>query len=124
MPDSGDMITNSKVCLGTMVLTESGVKSSIRVSRKRLTQPNGKRGETMANVQMQAVMQQVNDLELKYRVKQETFWQRMFMGCTGFVAVVVRLSLRVNMPSSARICLVISVLIHWLLESLSFKFHK
>ena len=63
----------------------------------------------MANIQMQAVMQQLNDLELKYRDKQESFWQRMFMGCTGFVAVVVPLSLRVNMPSSARIFLVIAV---------------
>ena len=63
----------------------------------------------MANTQMQAVMQQVNDLELKYRDKQETFWQRMFMGCTGFVAVVAPMSLRSNMPSGVRICLVIAV---------------
>lgn len=63
----------------------------------------------MANAQMQAVMQQVNDLELKYRDKQETFWQRMFMGCTGFVAVVAPMSLRSNMPSGVRVCLVIAV---------------
>lgn len=63
----------------------------------------------MANTQMQAVMQQVNDLELKYRDKQESFWQRMFMGCTGFVAVVTPLSLQVSMPKGARICLAIAV---------------
>ena len=63
----------------------------------------------MANTQMQAVMQQVNDLELKYRDKQESFWQRMFMGCTGFVAVVTPLSLQVSMPNGARICLAIAV---------------
>ena len=63
----------------------------------------------MANTQIQAVMQQVNDLELKYRDKRETFWQRMFMGCTGFVAVVTPLSLQVAMPRNARICLAIAV---------------
>ena len=57
-----------------------------------------------------ALLQQVNDLELKYRDKQETFWQRMFMGCTGFVAVVAPLSLQVNMPRGARICLSIAVI--------------
>ena len=56
-----------------------------------------------------ALLQQINDLELKYRDKQETFWQRMFMGCTGFVAVVAPLSLQVNMSSGARICLAIAV---------------
>ena len=63
----------------------------------------------MANTQMQALMQQVNDLELKYRDKQETFWQRMFMGCTGFVAVVAPLSLQIEMSRNARMCLSITV---------------
>lgn len=55
------------------------------------------------------ILQQVNDLELKYRERQEAFWQRMFMGCTGFVAVVAPLSLQVEMSRNARTCLAIAV---------------
>ena len=54
---------------------------------------------------MKAAMQQVNDLELMYRDKQETFWQRMFMGCTGFVAVIVPLATQIDMTRCTRMCL-------------------
>ena len=63
----------------------------------------------MENEKMQTVMQQVNDLELKFRDKQETFWKHMFMCCTGFVAVITPMSLQIDMPTGARICLAIAV---------------
>lgn len=59
----------------------------------------------MSNVTMNPAMQLSNDLELKYRDKQESFWQRMFMGCTGFVAVVVPLAIQIDMPRCTRVCL-------------------
>lgn len=43
-----------------------------------------------------------NELELRYWDKRETFWQRMFLGCSGFVAVVTPLALMEQVPNAAR----------------------
>lgn len=51
-----------------------------------------------------ALMQQVNDLELKYHDKQDAFWQCVFMGCTGFVAVVAPLSIQIDISRGVRWC--------------------
>ena len=58
-----------------------------------------------AEADRQALKQQVNDLELKYYDKQEVFWQRMFTGCTGFVAIVMPLSIRIDMSREVRWCI-------------------
>lgn len=60
---------------------------------------------TNDNVADKALMLQANDLELKYYDKQDAFWQRMFTGCTGFIAVVTPLSIRIDMSRGARWCL-------------------
>ena len=49
-----------------------------------------------------ALMQQVNVLELEYYDKQDVFWQRMFTGCTGFVAIVIPLSIQIAMSRVTR----------------------
>jgi len=46
-----------------------------------------------------------NDLELRYWDKRESFWQRMFLGCCGFVTVVTPLALMDQVPDKARHCL-------------------
>lgn len=56
----------------------------------------------MADDRLTPEQQLANELELKYWDKRETFWQRMFIGCSGFVAVVTPLSLQVSVSDSAR----------------------
>jgi hypothetical protein len=56
-----------------------------------------------ANTQM--LMEQLNDLELKYRDKLETFWKHMFAGCSGFVAVVVPLMTKIGMSGGVKVCI-------------------
>ena len=48
----------------------------------------------MADDRLTPEQQLANELELKYWDKRETFWQRMFIGCSGFVAVVTPLYLQ------------------------------
>ena len=59
----------------------------------------------MADNRLTPEQQLANELELKYWDKRETFWQRMFIGCSGFVAVVTPLSLQVSISDTARHCL-------------------
>ena len=56
----------------------------------------------MADDRLTPEQQLANELELKYWDKRETFWQRMFIGCSGFVAVVTPLSLQVSVTDTAR----------------------
>ena len=56
----------------------------------------------MADNRLTPEQQLANELELKYWDKRETFWQRMFIGCSGFVAVVTPLSLQVTVSDTAR----------------------
>lgn len=65
----------------------------------------GKTENDNLTFKLDTLRQQVNDIELKWHDKQEAFWQRMFMGCTGFVAVVTPLSIQVDMSRGVRWCL-------------------
>lgn len=58
--------------------------------------------DAKSNDQLTADQRLANELELKYWDNRETFWQRMFLGSSGFVAVATPLALAVNVADEAR----------------------
>lgn len=56
----------------------------------------------MADERLTEWQKLANELELKYWEKRESFWQRIFMGCSGFVAVVTPIALQVSVPDKVR----------------------
>ena len=55
--------------------------------------------------------EQANSLELAYYEKLDGFWKQLFLGCTGFVSLVVPLALKTDMAATSRKLLVCAVFV-------------
>lgn len=54
-------------------------------------------------------MQQLNKLEFHYYEKMGDFWKQLFLGCTGFIALVVPLTLSADIVSGPKRWLVFAL---------------
>ena len=57
------------------------------------------------------LIQAVNSLQLLYCDKITKFWQQLFLGCTGYVALAVPIAVKVEIPASAQRLLLFSVVV-------------